>query len=207
MTISEEKWKRLDERLRREDEDRWLSSRYATADARRSLVALYAVNLELARVRLAVSELHLGAIRFQWWRDALGELEAGQPARKHDVVEALASAALPHRTVTGLIDGHEAAFEAGDRALEPEVLLMRSAVSLLTGPHGWGEHISVLAPAYAAARRGDTDVTGPILPKAPDAIRPAVCHAVLRFDYAAGTRPGALTKRWKVMRAVLSGKV
>lgn len=209
MTTSpaEEKWKRLDDRLRRDDEDRWLSSRYAPAEARRALVALYAFNLELARVRTAVSEPGLGAIRFRWWRDAVAELLKGKPPRQHDVIEAVAEAKLSEKTLAGLIDGHEQAFESGDRTLEPETLLMRAAIGRLTLAHAWGENIGILAPAYAAARRGDTEETGPVFPKAPQVIRPAVCHAVLRFDYATGRRPGPMAKRITILRAVLQGRV
>lgn len=205
--VSNEKWKRLDARIRREDEDRWLSSRYARPKERMALLALYAFNLELARVRVAVSEMGLGAIRFQWWREVVAEIEAGKPARKHDVVEAIIETNLPTRTLSGLIDGHAAAFDEQDRSLEPETLLMRTAVSLLTGPHAWGEHIAILAPAFAATRRGETAETGPVFPKAPEQIRAAVCHSVLRFDYARGKKPGGLAKRITIMRAMLFGRV
>jgi len=71
---SVENLKLLDKRLQREDEDRWLSSRYAGDGVRQKLIALYALNLELAKVHTIVSEPGLGAIRFQWWRDAVGEI-------------------------------------------------------------------------------------------------------------------------------------
>ena len=87
-------WKQLDQRVRREDEDRWLSSRYAALPERRQMIALYALNLELATVRLVVSEPGLAAIRFQWWRDVAAEWEAGEPARAHDVVQAIYEAGL-----------------------------------------------------------------------------------------------------------------
>ena len=98
--------KLLDKRLQREDEDRWLSSRYAPLEARQKLVALYAFNLELAKVRTIVSEPGLGAIRFQWWRDALEEIAENKPPRKHDVVLSVAGAGLPHKRCLALIAGH-----------------------------------------------------------------------------------------------------
>ncbi len=206
-SLAEEKWKRLSDRLRRDDEDRWLSSRYAPPEARKALVALYAFNLELACVRTAVSEPGIGAIRFRWWRDALAEIARGKPPRQHDVIEAVAETGLSDKTLGGLIDGHEQAFEAGDRTLEPETLLMRAAIGRLTLAHAWGEHIGRLAPAYAAARRGETEETGPVFPKVPQVIRPAVCHSVLRFDYATGRWPGPMAKRVTILRAVLQGRV
>jgi phytoene synthase len=204
---SAENIKLLDKRLQREDEDRWLSSRYAPKVARERLIALYAFNLELAKVRTIVSEPGLGAIRFQWWREAIGELAVNTPARKHDVVQALAMAKFSEKLCLGLIDGHEVAFEAKDRSLEPEGLLMRAAASLLVSVHSWSEHIEQIAPAYAKARQGTSAATGPIVPKVPALLRPAIAHAVLRFTYAYGKPPGGLRKRFAVMGAMLSGRV
>jgi len=202
-----EHWKQLDERVRREDEDRWLSSRYAPRAVREQLVALYALNLELAKVRLVVSEPGLAAIRFQWWRDVAAEMEAGKRARGHDVVGAIYDAELSAKIVQGLVDGHEAALEANDRALEPEVFLMRVAAGLLVKAHSWGPHIQELAPAYAAARRGASEEHGSVVPAVPKHIRPAVAHAALRSEYALGHQPGPVKKRVVVMRAMMSGVV
>lgn len=204
---SAENWKLLDERLKREDEDRWLSSRYAPVGGRQKLVALYALNLELAKVRTIVSEPGLGAIRFQWWRDAIGEIANGGPPRKHDVVLAVAEIGLPEKTCLGLIDGHEDAFGANDRTREPEGLLMRAGAAMLVPAHSWGRHIETLAPAYANARLGTSKAIGPILPRVPNMLRPAISHAVLRHAYARGKRPGPLGKRFAIMRAMLGGKV
>ena len=205
-----ENLKLLDDRLQREDEDRWLSSRYAPSQARAKLTALYAFNLELAKVRTIVSEPMLGAIRFQWWRDALEEIAAeGTAPRKHDVVLAMAGAGLETGLCMALIDGHEKAFEASDRGLEPENLLMGAAADMLVSGHGWGEHIEQLAPAYAQARLGegvDQSLRNLTLPKVPTLIRPAISHAILRKAYARGKRPGPLGKRFAIMGAMLSGK-
>jgi len=57
--------------LRRGDRDRFLTALFAPADRREALFALYAFNLELARIRESVSQPMLGLIRLQWWRDGL----------------------------------------------------------------------------------------------------------------------------------------
>ena len=88
--LTQTPWEEIDKRVRRVDEDRWISSRFAPAAERRALVALYALAYELVRVREAVSEETLGLIRFQWWREAIQEIEAGKPPRGHDVCLALA---------------------------------------------------------------------------------------------------------------------
>lgn len=82
----------LDQLVRRADEDRWLASRFAPADARARLIAVYALNYELARVADAVTTPAAGDIRFAWWREALAEIVAGSAARAHPVLQALASA-------------------------------------------------------------------------------------------------------------------
>lgn len=204
-------WRALSQFVRRIDEDRWISSRYAPSGPRQAMTGLYAFNYELAKVRTIVSEPGLGAIRFQWWRDALDEIEAGKPARAHDVARAVADLVqrekLSPATLRRLIDGHETAFEVNDRAQEPEAFLMSAAAQLLSSRHGWGLEIKQLAPAYAAARRRDTKAHGPVLPKAPPVLRSAVAHARLRHAYADGLEPGRLKKRMTIMRAVMSGQV
>lgn len=72
----------LDALVRRIDEDRWLASRFANAGQRVRLMALYALNHEIARIAEGVREPALGDIRFAWWRDALtsGGLGGAHPA-------------------------------------------------------------------------------------------------------------------------------
>jgi len=77
--------------VRESDPDRFFGTLFAPSVRREALFALYAFNNELARVAESVSEPMLGEIRLQWWREALDGIEAGTP-RRHDVVEALASA-------------------------------------------------------------------------------------------------------------------
>jgi phytoene synthase len=78
--------------LRAHDPERWRTTLFASGAGRARLVAIYAFNLEIARVRETVSEPMLGQIRLQWWREAFDEIERGGPPRKHPIVEALAAA-------------------------------------------------------------------------------------------------------------------
>ncbi len=48
-----------------------------------------AFNAEIAHIGEAVSEEMMGLIRYTWWREAIDEIYAGKPPRKHPVVEAL----------------------------------------------------------------------------------------------------------------------
>ena len=53
------------------DKDRFLATLFAPQKYRRALHALYAFNLEVARVRELAREPMPGEIRLQWWRDTL----------------------------------------------------------------------------------------------------------------------------------------
>ena len=57
--------------LRDFDRDRYLASLLTPADRRAAVVALYAYNAELARVRDLVREPLPGEVRLQYWRDLL----------------------------------------------------------------------------------------------------------------------------------------
>src|SRR5688572_30941058 len=60
-----------EEVVRAGDKDRFLATLFAPQKHRRPLFALYAFNLEIARVRELAREPMPGEIRLQWWRDAL----------------------------------------------------------------------------------------------------------------------------------------
>jgi phytoene synthase len=107
----------LDNLVRRTDPDRWLSSRFiAGVDARADVVALYAYDHELARAPKVTSNALLGEIRLTWWREALDEIFAGQPARQHPTVQALAGVVARHGLPRGPL---EAMIDARYRELDP----------------------------------------------------------------------------------------
>ena len=209
--LSKSQWAAIDKRVRKVDEDRWISSRYAPQAERRALTALHALAYELARVRLAVSEETLGLIRFQWWREALAELEADKPPREHDVCMAIAeevwSGHLKIGALQRLVDGYEAAFSAQDRSREPEAWLALTAASVLASHHDWAEEIREVAPAYAALRRSESKAFGPHVKPVPKSIRPAVAHYRLRKHYYEGGEPNALTKRLTILKGIRTGQV
>jgi phytoene synthase len=60
------------------DLDRYASALFAPGACREHLFALYAFNVELARIGEQVSEPQLGEIRLQWWRDALDRASSGE---------------------------------------------------------------------------------------------------------------------------------
>jgi phytoene synthase len=99
--------------IRRVDEDRWLATRFAPADARARLLALYAVNYEVAHVAEAVREPGLGAIRLQWWREGLEEIALGAPPRAHPALRSL------HQAAPALAAGLQVMVSARAADLEP----------------------------------------------------------------------------------------
>lgn len=208
--LSTEKWKELDQRLQRVDEDRWLSSRYAAPDHRRALICLYLLNYELARIRVAVNEVGLRPIRFQWWRDNLDALKQ-EGAMKLDLLTGLKAAKeSEHVSVAALqllVDGHERALEKADRTLEPEAHLAATAARVLVPAHGWRDAIDQIAPHVAALRRGETVGFGPVVGKAPTQIRPAIAHFRLRRPMAKMSDRNGFTRRICVMMGVQTGRV
>lgn len=77
--------------VRRADEDRWLASRFASAEVRAKLEALYALNDEIARTASVVTQAAIGDIRLAWWREAIGDIYDGKPPRAHPVLASFAA--------------------------------------------------------------------------------------------------------------------
>ncbi len=204
-------WAEIDKRVRRVDEDRWISSRFAPPAQRRALVALYALNYELVRVQEVVSEETLGLIRFQWWRDAISEIETGAPPRGHDVCLAISEEVSTGRLKTGalqkLVDGYQTAFLEQDRSKEPEGWVALTAANILIPVHNWAEEIRGVSSAYAAVRRKSGSAFGPHVSPAPKPLRPAVAHFRLRRLYCEGKTPNPLSKRFSIMKAMDTGEV
>lgn len=100
------------------DPDRALAALFAPRAARADLLALYAFNVELARIAEQVSEPVLGAMRLQWWREALGRAAKGE-ATGQPVADALGAALtqrqLSPKRIEALIDAR--AFDVATRIM------------------------------------------------------------------------------------------
>jgi phytoene synthase len=127
------------------DRDRWLASLFAPADKRPHLHALYAFNIEIARIRDLVSDPMPGEIRMRWWTDALQD-EARGDVRAHPVadafVETTTTCGLPRSDFQRLIDARR--FDLYDDPMPdlPALIsycdatsscLFRAAVTILSG--------------------------------------------------------------------------
>lgn len=93
--------------VRTGDKDRFLATLFAPEKYRRALFALYAFNLEVARVRESAREPMPGEVRLQWWADVLSGSGRGEVAANPVAValrEIVVRYRLPPRTLADLIE-------------------------------------------------------------------------------------------------------
>lgn len=102
--------------LRRMDRDRFVLSLFAPEAVRSDWHALFAFNLEIARVRELVREPMLGRIRLQWWRDIIAGLYDGASGSEHPAAAALGGAIHRHGLTRDLFDG---LLDAREQDLDP----------------------------------------------------------------------------------------
>ena len=87
----------------RGEPDRYIAATLAPPQARPALAALAAFAAEISHVPAAVSEAPLGAIRLQWWHDALAEGREGRLSG-HPVADALIGAIKAHGLPADLVE-------------------------------------------------------------------------------------------------------
>ncbi len=163
--------------VRAHDYDRYLCAMFAPETARAGLMAIYAFNQEIAKIREVISEPASGYIRLQWWREALDAVYGGGNPQ-HQVAVVLGDAVdrfgLSRTHFDRLIDGR--AFDLEDQrpenlaALESyadatstplvslalEVLAERGAAAHAAGRHigvAWGLIGQLRATAFNARRK------------------------------------------------------
>lgn len=190
--------------VRRHDRDRFLSTLFAPDDKRPHLLALYAFNVEVARIRDAVTEPHLGLIRLQWWRDTVESLYDGGAGEGHPVAEALgraiAEGGLPKQALLDLITAHEFDLyqdqmpdvtalevylgETNSRLIQMAAMILDQAsapkVSEAAGLAGVAHGLALLL--------GDPRHRGPFLPPGLD-VAAAIAHAERRLREAQALFP------------------
>ncbi len=221
----------LDALVGRVDPDRWLSSRFvADASARADIIALYALDHELARAPRVASNALLGEIRLTWWHEVLDEIFGGKRVRQHPTALALQVAVQGRALERDLL---QAMIDARFRELDATPMTLAEA---LDWSENTGGAVAVLAAQILdpgarpeAARAGGAawsigqlmGTAGLTGPEAQAALKlalsqarglsveafPAIAHATLARQRARGMRPGALTSRLRVFGAVLSGRV
>jgi 15-cis-phytoene synthase len=96
--------------VRAHDFTRYASTLFMPAEQRRALLAIYAFNVEISRVREQVSQPLPGEVRLQWWTDML--VDAGHGGVEGNPVAAELKLAirdwrLPVERLSRLIDEHQ----------------------------------------------------------------------------------------------------
>jgi phytoene synthase len=202
--------------VREGDPDRFWANLFAPADKRPHLLALYAFNFEVARVRDSVREALIGEMRLQWWRDAL-QGEARGDVRGNPVAAALDDTIvrfrLPRQALVDLIDAR--VFDLYDDTLpslndlegycgETSSSLVRLATMILADGNnpGAADAAGHAGVAYALtgllrafpwhARRGQVYVPDEVLAR----------HGVVRDDIASGRGGPGLDAALADLRAV-----
>lgn len=215
--------KELDLRLKTADEDRWLATRYAPKDVRTQLVSFYSLVHELERA-LTMSEPMIGRIRVQWWREVIDQIYSGQSVRAHDLALALKDEfetkveLKPH--LDALLDSYDDVLDGIENEDKPPRIENGAHVAvcgalLIDDEYTVGseEAIANCGRAYVSALIGNPcamprlelvqNAFGDIPPK----YGAAVLYVALAVKYMKGKRVGALSKRWSIFKAALSGKL
>lgn len=91
------------QQVRRFDYDRYICTLFAPPQEREGLAAVYAFNVEVARIRESVRQPLLGQIRLQWWQDTMDAIFAGRPPQ-HEIARALSSAVRQFRLDRSTVD-------------------------------------------------------------------------------------------------------
>jgi phytoene synthase len=152
------------ELMRESDRDRYLATLFAPAQHRDALFALYAFNVEIARVRDLAREPMPGEIRLQWWREVLSGLRGGEAAANPvaaALLETLARYRLGSDRLIALIDARS--FDLYDEpmasttdleiyGIKTQSILFATAAEILGGKGAASEMVTLDAGiAYAVA--------------------------------------------------------
>lgn len=128
------------------DRDLFLRSLFVPGPARESLLTVYALIVELEKIRGIVSEEMIGHIRLAWWQENIEALYAGKGAHGQPVLEALgpliASGQLPADVLMKLIEAYRTHFP--ELPVDREELVRTVSLVMLD---------STLQPAWSKADR------------------------------------------------------
>jgi phytoene synthase len=137
----QEAFSHCEQLVRAHDKDRFLAALFAPPHKRQTLFALYAFDIEIARIALIARQPLAGEVRLQWWREVLAG-DRAEEARANPVAAAL------WETVKGRrdrIDPLDALLDA--RRAD----LYDASVPSLEGLEEYAE--AVIAPVIAVAMR------------------------------------------------------
>jgi phytoene/squalene synthetase len=203
--------------VRLNDKDRFLASLFAPAERRVFLFALYAFDIEIARVRGLVREPHAGNIRLQWWHEAMAGLRPDE-AEAHPVLTALmysveVAGGGDRKPLTSAVEARQAELFGGPSP-EAATPIIRMAITFL------GADSEALAGITEQAGRAMTAVREPRdeaqaraayeafrreYPKVPPRARPAFLHLATVPMWLDQAEPARWRRQMALMRAVWLG--
>ncbi len=199
--------------LKARDRDRWLASLYAPASARPGLMALFALDCELAQLVAGTTDPMIGEIRLAWWRERLQDLDSGR-APAQPLLQALLAhvqPVVPGRELA-LLDDRWLGLIGSDAVPEAHIsgggMLFAQAARLMGGDAGEAD---ALGRAWAI---GALDALGgsPAVRTSPP-LRPLRALAALSARDAARQRAGlakeprgSLPRQWRMLKAVATGR-
>jgi phytoene/squalene synthetase len=140
--------------VRANDKDRYLASLFAPTARRPHLHALYAFDIETARVRDAVSEPMAGMIRLQWWLEAVNGLRAGEAAASPVMIallDASRATGVNLAPLAGAVEARQAEL-SGEPAVRAIAAVMTVAAHFLgvdSGLVGAAAHDAAIASLHA----------------------------------------------------------
>jgi 15-cis-phytoene synthase len=154
------------------DKDRYLASLFAPDDKRQHLLALYAFDSEISRIRTLVSEPQIGEIRMQWWSDTLDAIASGAIIDHPIAVElatTIKTCALPTKQLITVIEARRAElyadkfpdiFSLESYIAETDAVIMQCAALILDAPLATQSTtvIGHFASAFGLARLRNNEV-------------------------------------------------
>jgi phytoene/squalene synthetase len=203
--------------VRLNDKDRFLASLFAPAERRVFLFALYAFDIEIARVRGLVNEPLAGNLRLQWWHEAMAGLRPDE-AEAHPVLTALmyavdAAAGGDRKLLTSAVEARQTEL-FGDPSPEAATSIIRLAIELLGADSGALAAIAedagramtaVREPRNEAEARAAYEAFRRKYPNVPPRARPAFLHLATVPLWLNQTAPAQWRRQMALMRAVWLG--
>lgn len=89
--------------------DWFLAAMFLPASMREVVIAIYALDIELAHVHHVVKEEMMGHIRYAWWQENIEGLHNGV-VNEHPVLQALANINIPQESLLSIVTAYRESF-------------------------------------------------------------------------------------------------
>ena len=89
--------------------DWFLAAMFLPASMREAVIAIYALDIELAHVHHVVKEEMMGHIRYAWWQENIEGLHNGV-VNEHPVLQAIANINIPQESLLSIVTAYREYF-------------------------------------------------------------------------------------------------